>query len=117
MVAKSEGDYASAKALYEESLAIKCELGDRWGMSATLNSRRRAREPRHACSVGLGHGGGRLDHAMGAYSSVSPCFTGVTDRTPTHDATPVELATFEFEGPIDLRRAGAFVGQLGRVMQ
>ena len=33
-----QGDFASARALYEESLAIRRELGDRRGIASSLNN-------------------------------------------------------------------------------
>jgi len=38
MVANAQGDFAASKALYEESLAIKRELGDRRGIANALNN-------------------------------------------------------------------------------
>jgi tetratricopeptide (TPR) repeat protein len=35
-VARDQGDYAAARALYEQGLAIFRELGDRWGIAGTL---------------------------------------------------------------------------------
>ena len=37
-LAYSQGDYASARALYEESLAIERELGDKAGIATSLNN-------------------------------------------------------------------------------
>jgi tetratricopeptide (TPR) repeat protein len=36
MVARSQGDYAAAHSMYEESLAITRELGNRWSLAASL---------------------------------------------------------------------------------
>jgi tetratricopeptide (TPR) repeat protein len=36
-VALNQGDYPAARALYEESLAIRRELGDRFGIAGSLN--------------------------------------------------------------------------------
>jgi uncharacterized protein HemY len=33
-----QGDYANARALLTESLALKRELGDKWGMAAVLSN-------------------------------------------------------------------------------
>ena len=38
VLAKYQGDYPAARALHEESLAIRRELGDRLGIAASLNS-------------------------------------------------------------------------------
>src|SRR5436190_83325 len=38
IVAQDEGDYAAARALHEESLALKREIGDKWGISYSLNN-------------------------------------------------------------------------------
>ena len=37
-VAHEQGDFASARTLYEESLAIRRELGDRRGIANSLNN-------------------------------------------------------------------------------
>ena len=37
-MAREQNDNATAKALYEESLALRRELGDQWGIGAALNN-------------------------------------------------------------------------------
>jgi hypothetical protein len=36
IVAQEQGDYAGARALHEESLALRREMGDKWGVAACL---------------------------------------------------------------------------------
>lgn len=38
VLACRQGDYAAARALHEESLSIRRELGDRWGVAGSLNN-------------------------------------------------------------------------------
>ena len=38
VLADAQGDYASARALFEENLAINRELGDKWGIANSLNN-------------------------------------------------------------------------------
>ena len=38
MLAESQGDYGRAQALLEESLVLRRELGDKWGIAHSLNS-------------------------------------------------------------------------------
>jgi len=38
IVAREQNDNATAKALYEESLSLRRELGDQWGIGAALNN-------------------------------------------------------------------------------
>ena len=37
-LASRQGDYAAARALHEESLSIRRELGERWGIASSLNN-------------------------------------------------------------------------------
>jgi predicted ATPase/class 3 adenylate cyclase len=37
-LAHAQGEYAAARSLHEESLAIKRELGDKWGIASSLNN-------------------------------------------------------------------------------
>jgi predicted ATPase/class 3 adenylate cyclase len=38
LLAYSQGDFPSARSLYEQSLSIRQEIGDRWGIASSLNN-------------------------------------------------------------------------------